>query len=66
MGTSSIYGGPPNSNPKDNPLLPNDFDFDENDKHEEDTTEEGNNEEDGNPQNEDNTEENEYRYSTGQ
>jgi len=27
MGTSSVYGGPTNSNPKDNPLLPNDFDF---------------------------------------
>lgn len=27
MGTSSIYGGPPNNSPKDNPLLPNDFDF---------------------------------------
>ncbi|WP_417876097.1 Qat anti-phage system associated protein QatB [Winogradskyella sediminis] len=58
MGTSSIYGGPPNSNPKDNPLLPNDFDFDENDKHEEDATEEGNNEEDDNSQNEGDTEEN--------
>ncbi|QQX78113.1 MULTISPECIES: hypothetical protein [Aequorivita] len=29
MGTSSIYGGPTNSNPKDNPLLPDDFVFDE-------------------------------------
>lgn len=29
MGTSSVYGGPTNSNPKDNPLLPNDFDFGE-------------------------------------
>ncbi|MBL4879773.1 MAG: hypothetical protein JKX82_00480 [Oleispira sp.] len=27
MGTSSVYGGPTNSSPKDNPLLPNDFDF---------------------------------------
>jgi|SRR5690554_66426 len=32
MGTSSIYGGPSNSNPKDNPLLPKDFDLGEKEK----------------------------------
>lgn len=36
MGTSSIYGGPTNSNPKDNPLLPDDFDFNEDTNQEED------------------------------
>lgn len=38
MGTSSVYGGPINNNPKDNPLLPNDFW--ENDNPPEDNTEE--------------------------
>lgn len=40
MGTSSIYGGPPSNNPKDNPLLPDDFDFGN-----ENSSEEGNPEE---------------------
>ncbi len=52
MGTSSIYGGPPNSNPKDNPLLPDDFDFgnenpseeEEESSQEQQDTEENNNE----------------------
>lgn len=53
MGTSSIYGGPPNNRPKDNPLLPDDFDFgnenpeEENPKEYEDTGE--NNDEIQNP-----------------
>lgn len=42
MGTSSIYGGPKSSNPKDNPLLPNDFDFGENNDSEEDNPQDEN------------------------
>lgn len=38
MGTSSIYGGPTNNDPKDNPLLPDDFDLDENNNPEEDNS----------------------------
>lgn len=40
MGTSSVYGGPTNSNPKDNPLLPNDFDFGGESNPEEDNSQE--------------------------
>lgn len=50
MGTSSIYGGPTNSNPKDNPLLPNDFDFGK-----DDSTDEENSQEEKEPQEDKNT-----------
>lgn len=53
MGTSSVYGGPKNSNPKDNPLLPNDFDFGD-----ESNPEEDNPQEDVDSQSDENTEDN--------
>lgn len=52
MGTSSIYGGPTNNNPKDNPLLPNDFDFGK-----DDNPEESNPQEEDDSQGDENTEE---------